>query len=575
MSTPVDPQEFSPWDFWREADTSQRESQLERQRVLIDGHPERSLGDLCFVSELASVDHDALRLGDRTYVAAGAYLTGELVAGADCSINPYTVIRGRVALGDAVRIGAHTSILGFNHSMEPGTPVFRQPLTTRGIVIGDDVWIGSHAVILDGVTVGSHSVIAAGAVVTKDIPAGAIVAGNPARFLRWRVEPEDATSSAAPGASGASESAASGSRAPGLAERVARFGERARAQASALLSRSWNDEAGLFVDRPGADPTVRAQADAIEIADLLTGAAPVQIPAEEQIRRLQSWQDPSTGAVAPLGPDGRPQRGLDYSHEDVAYHVLSTGYALDLLGSQFPAALTWVTDATPESVVEFCRGLPWATDAWKAGHYIDGFGTALLWTRKGGLAVPVGVEEALFGWMLVNADPRTGMWGSPTPDRGLLPVVNGFYRASRGTFAQFGVPLPHPEKVVDTVLDHARDPRWFAPGLRDACNVLDVAHPLWLTRGTGHRSDEVRSLAGRLLSDALLMWVPDEGFGFREPSEPTRGLTATEPGLQGTEMWLAIVWYLADILGIAGELGYRPRGVHRPEPAAALGETSP
>ncbi|GAA1244997.1 acetyltransferase-like isoleucine patch superfamily enzyme [Microbacterium phyllosphaerae] len=562
MSTPVAPHEFSPWDFWREADAAQRDAQLERQRVLIDGHPERSLGDHCFVSELASVDHDALRLGDRTYIAAGAYLTGELAAGADCSINPYTVIRGRVTLGDAVRIGAHTSILGFNHSMEPGTPVFRQPLTTRGIVIGDDVWTGSHAVILDGVTVGSHSVIAAGAVVTKDVPAGAIVAGNPARFLRWRVEPEDAEplSSVAP----ASDSSS-------LGERVVRFGERVRADASSILVRSWRDETRSFVDRPGAAPTVRAQADAIEIADLLTRSAPPQIPADEQIRRLHAWQDLSTGVVAPLGPDGHQRSGLDFSDEDVAYHVLSTGYGLDLLGSEFPAELTWVTEATPEVVVEFCRGLPWATDAWKAGHHVDGFGTALLWTKKAGVAVPDGVEEALFGWLLLNADPRTGMWGAPTVDRGLLPVVNGFYRASRGTFAQFGVPLPHPERVVDTVLAHARDTRWFAPGMRNACNVLDVAHPLWLTRGSGHRTDDVRSLAERLLSDALQTWVPGQGFGFREPSATTRGLAETEPGLQGTEMWLAIVWYLADILGVSDELGYRPRGVHRPEPAASFG----
>lgn len=562
MSAAVDPLEFSPWDFWREADAAQRAAQLDHQRALTAGRPEHRLGEQCFISLLASVDHDVLRLGDRTYIAAGAYLSGELIAGADCSINPYTVIRGRVTLGAAVRIGAHTSILGFNHSMEAGTPVFRQPLTSRGIVVGDDVWIGSHAVILDGVSVGSHAVIAAGAVVTKDVPPGAIVAGNPARFLRWRVEPEGHSAS----------SAAAGS--PSLGERVATFGERARAEASAVLARSWNADVGLFVDRPGTASTVRAQADAIEIADLLTGAAPPQLPVDEQIRRLHAWQDPSTGAVAPLGGDGRQQTGLDFSDGDVAYHVLSTGYGLDLLGSEFPAALTWVTEATPDSVVEFCRRLPWKSDAWTAGHHIDGFGTALLWTRRAGIPIPDGVEEALFGWLLLDADPQTGMWGSRTPDRGLLPVVNGFYRASRGTFAQFGVPLPHAERVVDTVLEHARDPRWFASGMRNACNVLDVAHPLWLTRGTGHRSAEVQSIAERLLSDALEAWVPGEGFGFHEPSATARGLAETEPGLQGTEMWLAIVWYLADILGIAGGLGYRPRGVHRPGPAAALGASS-
>jgi len=78
----------------------------------------------------------------------------------------------------------------------------------------------------------------------------------------------------------------------------------------------------------------------------------------------------------------------------------------------------------------------------------------------------------------------------------------------------------------------------------------------------------VQELAARLLSDALRTWVPGAGFSFREPTPSTRGFDTTEPGLQGTEMWLAIVWYLSDLLGIADALGYRPRGVHRPEPAA-------
>ncbi|MFC0198704.1 acyltransferase, partial [Microbacterium arthrosphaerae] len=183
--------EYSPWDFWSEASAEERDAQLALQQAVVAGRADHELGEQCFLSELASIDNDALRLGDRTYVAAGAYLTGDLRAGADCSINPYTVIRGRVTMGDGVRIGAHTSILGFNHSMESGTPVFRQPLTSKGIEIGDDVWIGSHVVILDGVRVGSHAVLAASAVVTKDVPTGAVVGGNPARFIRWRVEPDD------------------------------------------------------------------------------------------------------------------------------------------------------------------------------------------------------------------------------------------------------------------------------------------------------------------------------------------------------------------------------------------------
>ena len=189
----IDRFEHSPWDFWRDAEAPARDSQLALQRELLDTHSAWSFGDECFVSELAAIDNSELVLGDRTYVAAGAYLTGSLSAGADCSINPYTVIRGDVTLGDGVRIGAHTSILGFNHTMsDPEVEVFRQPLESRGITVGDDVWIGSHVVILDGVVVGDRSVLAAGAIVTKDVPAGAIVGGNPAKLIRWRVPPPDA-----------------------------------------------------------------------------------------------------------------------------------------------------------------------------------------------------------------------------------------------------------------------------------------------------------------------------------------------------------------------------------------------
>jgi acetyltransferase-like isoleucine patch superfamily enzyme len=61
-------------------------------------------------------------LGSRCYVAAYAYVTDILVAGDDCTINPYAVVRGSVTLGDGVRIGAHASLLGFNHSMDPAEP---------------------------------------------------------------------------------------------------------------------------------------------------------------------------------------------------------------------------------------------------------------------------------------------------------------------------------------------------------------------------------------------------------------------------------------------------------------------
>jgi maltose O-acetyltransferase len=57
----------------------------------------------------------------------------------------------------------------------------------RAVSIGNDVWIGTRVIILPGVRVGDHCIIGAGAVVTKDVPDWAIVGGNPARVIRYRV----------------------------------------------------------------------------------------------------------------------------------------------------------------------------------------------------------------------------------------------------------------------------------------------------------------------------------------------------------------------------------------------------
>ncbi|MBL1120175.1 acyltransferase [Streptomyces sp. 110] len=549
--------DYSPWHFWTEADEEEQARQTDLQSRMAQHDPPYSFGGQCFVSELAAVQNEELRLGPRCYIAAGAYLTGSLRTGRDCTVNPYTVLRGKVELGDAVRIGAHTSLIGFNHTMsDPETEIFRQPHSSQGICIGDDVWIGSHVVVLDGVSVGDRAVIGAGAVVTKDVPAGAIVGGNPAKVLRWRVPPAASTAERPERA------------ADDLAGAVAAFADAARAQAEEILDRCFEPDGfdgGLFVEKPGTAPTVRAQCDAIEIADLLLGRAPDQLPAAAQIERLRAWQDPTTGMVGPLLPDGG-QRALRPGMFDPegGYHVLCVGYALDLLGSALPGPIRVVSEADAADIIAGLEGLPWEDAAWGAGDWVDILGTAFLWNCGHGDPGRPGAIDALFGWLLAHADPRTGVWGSPRAVDGLLQPVNGFYRASRGTFAQFGLPVPYPERVIDTVLEHARDPRWVRPERQNACNILDIAHPLWLTRYTGHRAEEVTALARTLLSDALGHWTAHAGFGFQAPHPSTAGAEATTPGLQGTEMWLAIIWLLSDLTGVVGSLGYRPRGVHRP-----------
>lgn len=532
MSTPS-ARDFSPWTFAAEAPPEERERARAHLAALTGAHPGWRIGDDVFLSEHAGIDPEAFAIGDRSYVATGAYLTGTVSIGADCSINPYAVVRGDVRLGDAVRVGAHTSIIGFNHSFEPGTEVFRQPLTSRGVRIGSDVWIGSHVVVLDGVSVGDHAVLAAGAVVTKDVAPGAIVAGNPARMLRWRVPPAR--------------------EADPLRTELARFADRARDELPAILDRAGTGAGteGGFRDHPGATSSLRALCDAVELSAMLHDAPPRGDDRAGWIDLIAAHQRPATGLTT--------DAATLWDDPDAAYGVLSAGYALDLLGGRFAHPLADVVEADAAGLVARLDSLPWDTDPWRAGHHVDAIGTALHWSGRRRDAIPPGFAEALFGWLALRADPGTGMWGRPGVDGDLRLLVNGFYRAARGTVAQVGLDVSHPEAVVDTVLRHARDDRWMRPDRRDACTVLDIAHPLWLTRAMGYRRDEVRTLADDLLRHALTGWHARAGLSFR--------LDAAEPSMQGTEMWLAIVWYLADLLECSDALGYRPRGVHRPEPA--------
>jgi acetyltransferase-like isoleucine patch superfamily enzyme len=114
---------------------------------------------------------------------------GEIRLGENVHVNPYCVLYGHggLTIGRDVLIATGCVMIPANHNIEdPAAPIRAQGLTCRGIRIEEDVWIGARVVILDGVTIGRGAVIGAGAVVTKDIPAGAIAAGVPAVVKRFR-----------------------------------------------------------------------------------------------------------------------------------------------------------------------------------------------------------------------------------------------------------------------------------------------------------------------------------------------------------------------------------------------------
>lgn len=518
--------------------------------------PGVTIGERVFLSEHAMIDPAEFHIGDNSYVGAHSYITDHVHLGENTTVNPFTVIRGRVHIGDAVRIGAHTSIIAFNHSMHPDEPVYKQKHTVKGITIGDDVWIGSNVTILDGVTVGSLAVLAAGAIVTKDVAGWSIVGGNPARHVRDRREV--------------------GSTKPApLAAKLTAFGNTARQDAPALISRCWDPtlNGGRYADSPGAAATVRAHCDAIELArgaaaGHRAGTAPPRRARDPFAVPAGSGERAGSGVSLPWDARRRtahlwcrtrhlpcPVSGLrarSAGQQLQPPHLRRFGHARGLSSGVTEAA------AMAEKHVGR-RGLDR-----RLGHrHLLEPGANSQGRGDGDRAA----AHTLFGWLLANADAQSGVWGDPGEGT-LLQVVNGYYRLTRGTFAQFGLPVPHPEKLIDTVPEHAADPRYFAGGKHNACNVLDVAHPLWLARKqVKHREAEIQAWAREQLEAALAQWTPGAGMPF---SLAGGDRTECQPGLQGTEMWLAIIWYLADLLGESGHLGYKPRGVHRPEPAFNL-----
>jgi acetyltransferase-like isoleucine patch superfamily enzyme len=550
--------DVAPWEFWDHADKSEHAAQLELQRQFLALHPECTLGDQCFISSQAAVQPGVVHIGARSTIAARVHIDGEVSIGADCSVNVDAAVRGRVSIGDATRIGARTSLVGFNHGFDAEPEVFRQPHTSQGIRIGRDVWIGSSVTVLDGVSIGDKAVIGAGSVVTKDVPSGAIAVGNPARVVRWRVAPQQDDA---------------------LISALREFDAAVKRDVRDIVAQAWNPglNGGLFSDAQGRPPTLRAQCDAIELYAAVYGEAPPQRSIEQHRDLLASWQDPTSGLFFDFdasdgGDNGAVQtQRRCFEDPDASYTLLAAGYALRLLGAEPPHGVAFLREATADALVAYLDDLPWTNEAWTAGHQVDALGTAVLldWERAGSHA-PTHLRT-LLGWLIAAVDDETGMWGSAADDGDLLQMVNGYYRLTRGTFAQFGVAPPHPERVIDTVLQHVRRGEYFAMSRQDACNVLDVLHPLRLAGTyTRHRASEVTEVARTLLADALARYIPGEGFAFAAVESPGTDAEQRAPGLQGTEMWLTIVWLAADLLGLSGNLNYEPRGVHRPVPETVL-----
>ena len=110
---------------------------------------------------------------------------GDVTIGDYTRIGIHCTVIGPVCIGSHVNLAQGITVTALNHNFEDATKrIDEQGVSTKPVVIGDDVWIGANAVILPGVTIGRHCVVAAGAVVTKDVPDNCVVAGVPARIIK-------------------------------------------------------------------------------------------------------------------------------------------------------------------------------------------------------------------------------------------------------------------------------------------------------------------------------------------------------------------------------------------------------
>lgn len=160
----------------------------------IKGHALIRLGERCKIHDSASLDAlrgPGIELGDRVTINRYAYLQGDIGGirlGDRVEINNYTIINGNggVDIGADTLIGPGVKIISYQHAHAADRPIRDQQATAAPIRIGRDVWIGANAVVLAGVSIGDGAVIGAGAVVTRDVPGNAVVAGVPARIIKMR-----------------------------------------------------------------------------------------------------------------------------------------------------------------------------------------------------------------------------------------------------------------------------------------------------------------------------------------------------------------------------------------------------
>ena len=150
---------------------------------------ERGAGTrVCYSARLDVLPFRRFELGQQATVEDYCIINngvGDVLVGEYSRIGIGNILIGPVTIGNHILIARHVGISGINYGYQAiDVPIRKQSVTAPPILIDDERRIGANAVVTVGVKIGRHSVVAAGSIVTRDVPAYTVVAGNPAKVIK-------------------------------------------------------------------------------------------------------------------------------------------------------------------------------------------------------------------------------------------------------------------------------------------------------------------------------------------------------------------------------------------------------
>ena len=139
------------------------------------------------------VPRRALKCGPEARISPNAVFSNpeRIEIGARCNLGARSTLwagpsHGKISIGDDVLFGPEVMVTAANYRFNDGSPVTKQGMDEADVVIGNDVWLGTRAIVLPGARIGAGAIIGAGALVRGEIPSGAIAVGAPARIVGYR-----------------------------------------------------------------------------------------------------------------------------------------------------------------------------------------------------------------------------------------------------------------------------------------------------------------------------------------------------------------------------------------------------